>query len=434
MLIINGKDNDDSADNEYGIGGVIMRTLSFPDIAGKKGLFVDGDWIEKKDQDAKGKVRLIQLADIGSGAFLDKSDRYITEDKACELHCTFLRKGDVLIARLGEPICKCCLFPFEGNYITAVDVAILRIGRDDINPKYLVYLINSPWFKNRAKEFESGTTRKRISRKNMEKILLPFPSLDEQARIVARIEELFSELDAGVDTLQKIKQQLAVYRQAVLSGAFSGELTGSAVRDYEILSEFIEKPRYGTSKKCSYEAEKGGIPVYRIPNIDHLSGCISSEDIKYATFNSSELNDLRLESGDLLIIRSNGSVSLVGRAAIVREEQLNAVFAGYLMRLRIKDHAKLLPRFLLHYLNSQQARTYIENKAKSTSGVHNINSKEISDLVLPIYSIEDQVKIIEAIESRTSLCDAIGKTVEQALQGSAAMRQSILKQAFEGGL
>lgn len=314
-------------------------------------------------------------------------------------------------------------FPFK---VKSSAMKILKPNTELVLPKYVFYRMQIIQF--------DASTHKRYWIQQYSKIKVSVPLLEEQARIVARIEELFSELDAGAETLQKIKQQLAVYRQAVLSGAFSGELTGSAVRDYGILSEFIEKPRYGTSKKCSYEAEKGGIPVYRIPNIDHLSGCISSEDIKYATFNSSELNDLRLESGDLLIIRSNGSVSLVGRAAIVREEQLNGVFAGYLMRLRIKDHAKLLPRFLLHYLNSQQARTYIENKAKSTSGVHNINSKEISDLVLPIYSIEDQVKIIEAIESRISLCDAIGKTVEQALQGSAAMRQSILKQAFEGGL
>lgn len=199
--------------------------MRFSEIAGETGIFVDGDWIEKKDQDAKGAVRLIQLADVGPGEFRDKSDRHITVEKADELHCTFLRKGDILIARLGDPLCKACVFPLDGLYITAVDVAILRIGSDVVNPKYLIYLLNSPWFKDQVKQYESGTTRKRISRKNLDRIEMIFPPLPEQQRIVARIEELFSQLDAGVETLKKTKAQLAVYRQAVLKEAFEGRLT-----------------------------------------------------------------------------------------------------------------------------------------------------------------------------------------------------------------
>ena len=184
--------------------------MRFSEIAGNTGIFVDGDWIEKKDQDASGAVRLIQLADVGPGDFRDKSDKHITVEKAAELHCTFLQKGDILIARLGEPLCKACIFPLEGLYITAVDVAVLRIGSEIVNPKYLVYLLNSPWFKDQVKQYESGTTRKRISRKNLDRIEMIFPSLPEQERIVARIEELFSQLDAGVETLKKAKAQRAV--------------------------------------------------------------------------------------------------------------------------------------------------------------------------------------------------------------------------------
>ena len=195
--------------------------MRFSEIAGETGIFVDGDWIEKKDQDAKGAVRLIQLADVGPGEFRDKSDRHITVEKADELHCTFLRKGDILIARLGDPLCKACVFPLDGLYITAVDVAILRIGSDVVNPKYLIYLLNSPWFKDQVKQYESGTTRKRISRKNLDRIEMIFPPLPEQERIVARIEELFSQLDAGVETLKKTKAQLSVYRQAAITEAFS---------------------------------------------------------------------------------------------------------------------------------------------------------------------------------------------------------------------
>lgn len=408
--------------------------MRFSEIAGETGIFVDGDWIEKKDQDAKGAVRLIQLADVGPGEFRDKSDRHITVEKADELHCTFLRKGDILIARLGDPLCKACVFPLDGLYITAVDVAILRIGSDVINPKYLIYLLNSPWFKDQVKQYESGTTRKRISRKNLDRIEMIFPPLPEQERIVARIEELFSQLDAGVETLKKTKAQLAVYRQAVLKEAFEGRLTASGPEKIVRLGDYIETPRYGTSKKCSYDDGRDRTAVYRIPNIEHKNGRISHDDIKYAQFTESELDGIRLQQGDILIIRSNGSVSLVGRAAMVCDADITGTFAGYLMRLRISEPETLLPKFLLLFFQSHQARIYIENKAKSTSGVHNINSTEISDLQMPLYDPDTQYAIIEAIESRLSVCDSIEHTVDTALQQAEAMRQSILKEAFEGRL
>ena len=416
MLIINGKDNDDSADNEYGIGGVIMRTLSFPDIAGKKGLFVDGDWIEKKDQDAKGKVRLIQLADIGSGAFLDKSDRYITEDKACELHCTFLRKGDVLIARLGEPICKCCLFPFEGNYITAVDVAILRIGRDDINPKYLVYLINSPWFKNRAKEFESGTTRKRISRKNMEKILLPFPSLDEQARIVARIEELFSELDAGVDTLQKIKQQLSVYRQAVLKEAF------------DQCSEFVAFGTITESRlgKMLDQEKNIGTPHKYLRNINVRWFSFDLSDMLEMRIAEDELDKYSIQKGDLVICEGGEP----GRCAVWQDDE-RIFYQKALHRVRFKDDSN--PLFYMYYL-WHAAQIGRLNPFFTGTGIKHLTGQSLVKVPVPNIGRLQQDKTVSEIETRLSLCDDIEKTVDQALQQSAAMRQSILKQAFEGGL
>ena len=401
--------------------------MNFTELVTSNGLFCDGDWIEKKDQDPTGVVRLIQLADIGVCEFKDKSNRFITEDKAEELHCTYLQKGDILIARLPDPLGRACIFPFDGKYITAVDVAVVRIARDDVNPKYVMYMINAPRFRNEIKKYESGTTRKRISRKNLDKIEFEIPSLTEQNRVVARIEELFSELDNGVETLRKTKQQLAVYRQAVLKDAF-----GRAGEKELPLKQIIEKPRYGTSKKCSYDTDEHTIPVYRIPNINYQQGTISHDDLKYATFTQDEFDSLRLCEGDILIIRSNGSVSLVGRSAVVTEEDTHGLFAGYLMRLRIKDGVEILPQYLNLYLNTHYARWQIEQMAKSTSGVNNINSDEICRINLPVCDVELQEEIIQEIESRLSVCDSIEKTVDTALQQAEAMRQSILKQAFEG--
>lgn len=183
--------------------------------------------------------------------------------------------------------------------------------------------------------------------------------------------------------------------------------------------------------KCDYTCNEKSVGVYRIPNINHVTGQISQLDMKYAEFSNNELTQIRLKYGDILIIRSNGSASLVGRAAFVKEIDINGTFAGYLMRLRVKNTASLLPKFLLFFLQSHETRVYIETKAKSTSGVHNINSTEISNLKIPALGIDDQRKIVATIESRLSVYDSIEQTVDAALQQADALRQSILKEAFE---
>jgi type I restriction enzyme S subunit len=255
------------------------------------------------------------------------------------------------------------------------------------------------------------------------------PPLEEQKRIVTRIEELFSELDKAVETLKNTKEQLTVYRQAVLKEAFSSHLY-----EERVLGDFIEKPRYGTSKKCDSDFNIGKVPVFRIPNIDYRVGKIIHEDLKYADFSEVEKKTLSLKENDILVVRSNGSVGLVGRSALVQQKDTDGLFAGYLIRLRIADQAILYPQYLLYWLSSYEVRSYVEQVAKSTSGVNNINSSEISRIPIHICDLKAQLGIVQEIESRLSVCDSIEQTVDTALQQAEAMRQSILKQAFEGRL
>lgn len=303
---------------------------------------------------------------------------------------------------------------------------ILKANEGLALTKYLYYLMQTIQCDH--------DTHKRYWIQTYSKIKVSIPDLTEQQRIVAKIEELFSKLDKGVEELNKIKEQLKIYRQAVLKEAFEGKfIANCGNQEYKSLEYFIEKPRYGTSKKCFYELTNS-TPVYRIPNINISSNTINKDDLKYAQFDENEIAPLALHEGDILIIRSNGSVSLVGRAAIIQKKDVTGLFAGYLMRLRIKDFSKLNPKFLMHFLNSHQVRTYIEKTAKSTSGVNNINSTEISNLKIPIFSIAEQDIIVKEIESRLSICYKIEQTVKKSLQKAESLRQSILKQAFEGKL
>lgn len=261
------------------------------------------------------------------------------------------------------------------------------------------------------------------------KIPVPLPPLAEQGRIVAKIEELFAGIDAGVENLKSVKNQIALYRQSVLKSAFDFDAS-----TFSALKNLIDKVRYGTSKKCSTEENVNSMPVYRIPNIDFKKGILDKTDLKFTSFDDSEKSSLMLKSGDILIIRSNGSLNLVGRAALVYNTDTNGLYAGYLMRLRIKDTEKLLPKFLLHFLNSGKARAYIEEKAKSTSGVNNINSEEISDLQIPVPTLAEQERIVAEIESRFERADALETAVDRALNDAEKLKQAVLKKAFSGEL
>lgn len=125
------------------------------------GVFSDGDWIESKDQDPEGAIRLLQLADIGDGYFLNKSNRFINSDVFQALKCTEVFEGDVLVARMPDPLGRACLAPkLDQRCITVVDVAILRPGASSVNPAWLMHFINPRKF---AKYWSSNLQVQRVS-------------------------------------------------------------------------------------------------------------------------------------------------------------------------------------------------------------------------------------------------------------------------------
>ena len=437
--------------------------MRFSEIAGEKGLFIDGDWIETKDQDPNGKVRLIQLADVGAGEFNNKSNKYITETKAAELLCTYLKKGDILIARLGEPLCKACIFPYDGLYITAVDVTILRVGNKAIEPKYLVYLLNSPWFKVQVKRYESGTTRKRISRKNLDRICMKFPSLPEQKRIVARIEELFSELDSGVETLKKTKQLLSVYRQSVLKSAFEGKYTelwrksqhcAIAERDFDGIKihEAVYKDISGDENEIKlslpagwikirigdvFAVEVGSTPSRRVP--EYWNGdvaWVSSGEVHFNVISETEerITKSGLEHASTkvhpigtIMLAMIGEGKTRGQAAILNIPAAHNQNTAAILVSKTPCQPRYIYYFLqLNYENTRRVGSGNNQKA--------LNKERVRALRFPFASFEEQKIIVSEIEARFSACDSIEKTVDAALQQAESMRQSILKKAFEGKL
>lgn len=160
----------------------------------------DGDWILSKDLETGNDVRLLQLGDIGDGKFLNKTSKYISDSRCTELGCTLLKSGDILIARLGDPVGKSCLLDgVKGKTITSVDVAITR-PKEEVQPEYLLYLINSDPVRKSINSAASGSTRKRISRSNLEKIELWIPTRLEQANI----SEILGAVDGAIQKTEEI--------------------------------------------------------------------------------------------------------------------------------------------------------------------------------------------------------------------------------------
>lgn len=223
-----------------------------------EGVFADGDWVESKDQDPNGDVRLIQLADIGEAQFIDKSSRYLTLEKSEELRCTLLEKDDVLIARMPDPLGRACLFPeIRRPCVTVVDVCIIRGKKEYFDQRWLMHFTNAPHIRSEILKLQSGTTRKRISRKNLSTIVYPVPPRDEQNRIVEKLEELLSDLDNGVAELKAAQTKLTQYRQSLLKSAVEGSLT-EEWRTKNTVSETGEQllQRILKERRERWEAEK----------------------------------------------------------------------------------------------------------------------------------------------------------------------------------
>lgn len=337
---------------------------------------------------------------------------------------------------------------------------------------YLAYWLSTN--KDVIEAEATGTTFKEIPKSKLREFSFPLPPLPEQHRIVGKIEEVFTKLDAAVEALKKIKAQLKRYRQAVLKSAFEGKLTQEwrekhkhELEPASVLLERIkeetkkrskgkykeppplntselpelpegwiwarlgtvsEKMQYGTSEKATRDAS--GIPVVRMGNIQN--GQLIFDNLKYFPRNPPWLDDFVLRDGDVLFNRTN-SAELVGKTAVYKSHHPAAVFASYLIRIKVNRSA-YTPTILSFFINSFHGRRYIASVVSQQVGQANVNATKLSSMPIPLAPLSEQQRLIEEIERRFSVIDELEKVVSQGLTQTERLRQSILKRAFEGKL
>ena len=297
-----------------------------------------------------------------------------------------------------------------------------HVLKSKTNNKFLCYYLNSFNYKG----YVSGTTRLKLTQAEMKRIPVPVPPLSEQERIVARIEELFSQLDAGVETLKKTKAQLAVYRQAAITEAFYVDNNTPNV----CLSDIAQIIGGITKGRNLSGTETIELPYLRVANVQN--GYLDLSEIKTIKLRVDEKERYLLKPGDVLYTEG-GDRDKLGRGTVWRGEIKDCVHQNHIFKARV-DQSKAIPEYVAFWSMSTPARNYFYQKGKQSVNLASINKTVLSALTLPLPALEKQREIINHIESRLSVCDSIEQTADIALQQAEAMRQSILKDAFEGNL
>ena len=353
------------------------------------------------------KIKQKSYLQMGNLAIIDQGLSFIggyTNDTSYQLDF------DLPVIVFGDHTCcvKYLTFPFAAG---ADGIKVLK-PCINVLPKYLYYgtqyLVLCLPDRGYARHYQ-----------HIEKMELPVPPIEEQQRIVTRIEELFSELDSAVETLQKTRQQLEVYRQAVLKEAFAE--CQSTVKVNDVCKHVTDGDHMPPPKA------ETGIPFIMISNIDknviNWNGTAFVNREYYENINDKR----RPQKGDVLYTVT-GSFGIPVLVDFDRE----FCFQRHIALLRPNN--RIIQKYLYYVM--QEPEVYQQAEKKSTGTAQKtVSLSVLRNIEIPfVESVKEQERIVEKIESQLSVCDGIERTIEESLQQAEAMRQSILKKAFEGRL
>ena len=427
------------------------------------------------------------ITKLNGALYLDDTGTHISEEALGKSSARLLPAGTVLLtsrATIGKvAIAKIPVATNQGfaNFLCKEEIANV----------FLAYYLRS--ITDLLISLGGGTTFLEVTKTTLLNVEIPLPPLPEQHRIVAKVEELFTKLDAGINELHKAQSQLKRYRQSVLKAAFEGKLTETWRTEYQdeiepasVLLERILKARrekweaeqleqmktqgkmpkddkwktkykepiapntnelpklpkgwtWATVEqlltKIQYGSSKKtgddskGVPVLRMGNI--VDGKIVLNSLKYLPKEHDEFPELLLNKGDLLFNRTN-SRELVGKTAVYTGKSNLCSFASYLIRVRF--HPRIDSMIVAYYINSVYGKDWILSVVSQQAGQANVNGTKLKLLAVPMPPGKEQQVLVEEVERHLSVADEVEKTVTRELKRAEQLRQSILKKAFSGEL
>ncbi len=324
---------------------------------------------------------------------------------------------------------------FNGSY--GAFCALLRIN-EEVNKKYVSYVFKGNSYRKLISEIAKGTNINNLKREHILDFELPLPPKPIQEAIVSKIEELFSELDKGIETLRLAQQQLKTYRQSVLKWAFEGKLTNENVKDdqlpnswkwlklEEVADKIFDGP-FGSNLK-SVDYIEDGVRVIRLENI----GVLTFKD-EYKTFVSNKkyltIQKHTVGSGDIIF-----SSFIIGeiRVVILPKFIKKAINKADCFCIRVSPK-KIDNNYLAYFLSTKNIYNQLMEEVHGATRPR-INTAQLKSCLIPYCPIEEQHNIVQAIEGRLSVADKMEESITQSVQEAEALRQSILKKAFDGRL
>ena len=338
-------------------------------------LFTDGDWIESKDQSPSG-IRLVQTGNVGIGEYKDKETkaRYISEDTFKRLNCTEIFKGDVLVSRLPDPVGRACIVPYlNERIITAVDCTIIRFDKTKILPQLFVAYSKSDEYYKQLKNFISGASRDRISRKNLGQIEIPLPPLEIQEQIVKEIEGYQKIIDGAKMVVENYKPTISIKPEW----------------------EMVELGEIGKIRMCKrifkeQTTDKGAVPFYKIGTFGKKPDAYISQEL----YNEYLSKFSYPKKGDILISTSG----TIGRTVVFDGKP--AYFQDSNIVWIENDETKILNTFLNIFY---QIIKWVPAEGGTIARLYN---NLIEETLIPLPTISEQSEIVAQIKKEEDLVNA----------------------------
>lgn len=391
-------------------------------------VFVDGDWVESKDQSNEG-IRLIQTGNIGFGIFKDKEDksRFISEDTFKRLKCTEVLPGDLLVSRLPDPVGKSCIIPdINSKMITGVDCTVIR-PKEFISSEFLCYYQQSSEYLNDVNIRITGTTRSRISRKNLGEISIPIPPLDEQQQIVSILDEAFVAIDQAKANIEKNIQNAKELFQSKLNEIFSQNGDGWEEKTLKELTTKIGSGSTPRGGQASYKSE--GISLVRSMNVHDLE--FKERNLAYIDeAQAKELNGVTLQEEDVLLNITGASVA---RCCVVPSVFLPARVNQHVSIIRPKKEI-IDSRFLNLLLTSKPYKDQLLFTGEQGATRQAITKAQIEAFKIHFPEIQKQSEIVQSIDLIHSETEKLHTILQAKLLNLDELKKSILQKAFEGEL
>lgn len=298
---------------------------------------------------------------------------------------------------------------------------------------YLLYVVDQLY----AKTHGSGMVH--ITLKPFKSTRIMLPELNEQRRVVGKIESLFAKLDEAKEKAQAVVDSFETRKAAILHKAFTGELTAKWREEHGVgmdswetreLAECFEIVS-GIQKTPARSPKDNPVPYLTVANV--YRGRIDLSDIRYFEVTSKEIEKLKLQDKDILIVEGNGSGNEIGRCAMWHNELPLCIHQNHIIRMRRKT-ADILPEYALHYLNSEAGKSIMRERSKTTAGLFNLSAGKIKTIPLPMASLDEQSEMIHLIDSLLEKEQQAKEVAEAVLEQIDLMKKSILARAFRGEL